>query len=230
MQPPVKTAPDAHAADDSGAARPVDPEPDNPPPPSGKVRATLDLLDGDRRLGDDDRHWLIERAEAALNIMPLKAGGEVRARLVGDDEMSRLHETYMGDPSTTDVLTFDLTEGVVPGGAALRAVSGVAPVNDLTGGTGVSPVSASPDAAHPLDVDLALCVDEADRHGALRSGRLREELLLYLIHGVLHCLGHDDADEASARRMHEREDEILRAIGVGDVYAPSHEGECGRAT
>jgi probable rRNA maturation factor len=71
-----------------------------------------------------------------------------------------------------------------------------------------------------LDVDILACVDEAQRRcGEFRHDRARE-LLLYIVHGVLHCLGHDDHDEDSARRMHEREDEILRAIGVGGVYAP----------
>ncbi len=74
-------------------------------------------------------------------------------------------------------------------------------------------------AGGALDVDLVLCLDEAERQAAARGHGVGEELLLYAVHGVLHCLGHDDHDEADAARMHAEEDRVLRAIGVGAVYS-----------
>jgi probable rRNA maturation factor len=70
-----------------------------------------------------------------------------------------------------------------------------------------------------LDVDILACRDEAARQAAERGHSVERELLLYIIHGVLHCLGHDDHDEAAAARMHAEEDRVLRAIGVGATYA-----------
>lgn len=70
-----------------------------------------------------------------------------------------------------------------------------------------------------LDVDLLLCADEAARQASGRGFTLERELLLYLVHGVLHCLGHDDHDEADAARMHAEEDRLLEAAGVGATYA-----------
>jgi probable rRNA maturation factor len=70
-----------------------------------------------------------------------------------------------------------------------------------------------------LDVDILACHDEAVRQAALRGHSPERELLLYTIHGILHCLGHDDHDEAAAARMHAEEDRILQAIGVGATYA-----------
>lgn len=70
-----------------------------------------------------------------------------------------------------------------------------------------------------LDADILVCLDEAERQARARGGRAERELLLYVVHGVLHCLGLDDRDEASASAMHRREDEVLTAIGVGPVYA-----------
>lgn len=72
-----------------------------------------------------------------------------------------------------------------------------------------------------LDVDLLVCVDEAARRAGEFGHGVGREILLYIVHGVLHCLGHDDHDEAQARHMHQEEDRILSAIGVGSVYAPS---------
>jgi len=70
-----------------------------------------------------------------------------------------------------------------------------------------------------IDADLLLCVDEAQRNAARLGIPVERELLLYLVHGVLHCAGYDDADEAGRARMHEREDEVLEAIGVGATFS-----------
>jgi len=70
----------------------------------------------------------------------------------------------------------------------------------------------------PLDVDLLVCLDEAERQAARRGIEVRREVLLYVVHGVLHCLGFDDHDEAASAEMHAKEDEVLAAIGVGATY------------
>jgi probable rRNA maturation factor len=134
---------------------------------------------------------------AAAAMAHLGGEGEVRVRVVADAEMAMAHERYSAVPGTTDVLTFDLSEGSSAAGA-------------------------------PLDVDILICVDEARRQAAARGVALEHELLLYTVHGVLHCLGEDDHDPEEARRMHEREDRVLGAIGVGPVYAAPERGE-GRA-
>jgi len=185
----------AEPTDDAGSARPADPEPDQPPQPAPCDNAqanppALDLLNAEKWLCEAEIRWLSEMSRRALRELkrgdPKVAGGEVRARLVGDTEMSRLHLEFLDDPATTDVLTFDHT-------------------ND-------------PNAA--LDVDLALCVDEARRQASAHNIELKHELLLYLVHGVLHCVGYDDRTPAESDRMHRREDDVLRAIGAGAVYTP----------
>lgn len=75
-----------------------------------------------------------------------------------------------------------------------------------------------------LDIDLLVCVDEAQRQSEELGHEVRSEVLLYIVHGVLHCMGHDDHDPGEARRMHEAEDALLEAIGVGAVFAPVREG------
>ena len=115
-------------------------------------------------------------------------GGEVRVRVVGDQEMAAAHERYSGVAGTTDVLTFNLAE-----------------------------------AGDGLDVDVLVCMDEAERQAGRRGHAVERELLLYVIHGVLHCLGHDDHDEAAAARMHAEEDRVLEAVGVGATYGRMEE-------
>jgi probable rRNA maturation factor len=75
----------------------------------------------------------------------------------------------------------------------------------------------------PAEADLLICADVAAREAGARGTTIWRELLLYAVHGMLHCAGHDDHTEADADLMHAREDAILAAIGVGRVYA-AHEG------
>lgn len=75
----------------------------------------------------------------------------------------------------------------------------------------------------PLRADIAVCFDEASRQAADRDHGPADELLLYAIHGLLHCCGHDDGDEASATAMHREEDRLLQAIGREPVYATGGE-------
>jgi probable rRNA maturation factor len=61
---------------------------------------------------------------------------------------------------------------------------------------------------------------------ALRQAKLRvhsseAEFALYIAHGLLHNFGFDDANETMARKMHEKEDEILQELGYGFVYNKS---------
>lgn len=95
---------------------------------------------------------------------------------------------------------------------------------DVAGTTDVLTFDASepgPDGRPVLDVDIMVCLDEARRQGASHGHAPERELLLYVVHGVLHCLGFDDHDEEAAAAMHRREDELLSAAGVGATYAPA---------
>lgn len=89
----------------------------------------------------------------------------------------------------------------------------------VAGTTDVLTFDLREDTTGPLDTDIMVCLDEAERCGRERGHAALRELLLYVIHGILHCLGHDDHEEAAFARMHAREDEVLEAIGVGRTFA-----------
>ncbi len=73
-------------------------------------------------------------------------------------------------------------------------------------------------AGDPLDTDLVVCVDEARRQADARGLTVEHELLLYIVHGILHCGEHDDHDPAAAALMHQTEDRVLAALGLGAAY------------
>lgn len=135
-----------------------------------------------------ERDRLADLARAA--IAQIGRGGEVRVLIVGDAEMADAHVRFSGVEGTTDVLTFDLSEGATARGGA-------------------------------LDVDILVCADEAGRQAAAHGHDRWRELLLYVLHGVLHCLGHDDHADEAFERMHAEEDRILTAIGVGPTFHAS---------
>lgn len=83
------------------------------------------------------------------------------------------------------------------------------------------------DGEGPLDTDLLVCLDEASRRGEEGGHEPVRELLLYVVHGMLHCMGHDDVTESGAAAMHEEEDRVLERIGVGATYARVRGGAAG---
>ena len=134
---------------------------------------------------------LIARA-VALTIARERAGAEWRVTvlLATEERMRQLNRDHGGEDAATDVLSFNHTEGWRQG-ALPRA-----------------------DAAPPgLDEgylgDIALCIAIARRQAADVGRTLEQELALLTVHGTLHLLGYDHAEEGEKRAMFARTDAIL---------------------
>ncbi len=94
------------------------PSPDEPPAASLAEPAVIDI---DVVAPIDTA--VLGRLSAALAaaLREMRVRGEVRLRLVGDEEMARAHVERCGAVGTTDVITFDLTAGAAAVGAPLDA-------------------------------------------------------------------------------------------------------------
>jgi probable rRNA maturation factor len=57
---------------------------------------------------------------------------------------------------------------------------------------------------------LIVCGEVAAEQARLRGLPAQEELMLYVVHGLLHLCGYDDLAVRAAARMHAREEELLR--------------------
>ena len=76
------------------------------------------------------------------------------------------------------------------------------------------------DAGHVgLVAQIVVCGDLAARQARLRGHSAARELMLYVVHGLLHLMGYDDTTARGAARMHAREDELLAAFGEGPAFA-----------
>lgn len=176
----------------SPSARADDPEPESIHPPESapievEVCFTLEVTD----TNPPTAGWIEQQLARALQVTGVRSGS-LSVTLIDDATMQRLHAEHCDDPTTTDVLTFDLRDE-----AAIA-----------TPGESIS----------HIDGDLVICRDEARRQAAARGHDTREELLLYAVHGLMHLLGEDDHDEADYQKMHEREDDLLTRLGLGPLF------------
>ena len=172
---------------------------------------SIELLDATRKVPADALTWIARNVDLAMRH--LGCTGDVRVRVVEDAEMAQAHEEFAGVPGTTDVLTFDLTD---------REEQGNPPAIDLE----LARLVNTPNP-YGIDTDILVCLDEANRQSQLNQVVNRgvgdpqgpeKELLLYVLHGILHCLGMDDHEELAFEAMHKVEDGVLAAIGVGPVF------------
>ncbi|MFP4354453.1 MAG: rRNA maturation RNase YbeY [Phycisphaerae bacterium] len=65
-----------------------------------------------------------------------------------------------------------------------------------------------------LAVQLLICGPVARQQAADHDQPITREILRYVAHGLLHQMGYDDQDAASAEVMHAREDELLEALAA----------------
>jgi probable rRNA maturation factor len=168
---------------------------------------TLDILDETRRLPEEALSWLIghsQRASRRLGVV-----GEIRIRIVDDTAMSAAHQEYMDIEGTTDILTFDRTDTQEHPRTSRLTLTDIQ--------------SGDPQSLTFVESDMLICLDEAVRQCTPHGYPSERELLLYVVHGLLHCLGFDDHEEAEYELMHSMEDAVLEGIGVGPVFHRARE-------
>lgn len=133
-----------------------------------------------------NRRWFRQIAQALLNDLPGSQPAELGVNLIGAAEMQRLNETFLRHAGSTDVLAFDYADH------ALR-------------------ITHHPAALHG---EIFLCVDEAIVQARRFRTTWQSELVRYLIHGVLHLLGHDDHHAVTRRKMKCEEDRLLKSLSA----------------
>ena len=75
----------------------------------------------------------------------------------------------------------------------------------------------------PLEGEVIVSVETAARQAEVYGWRVEDELLLYVIHGTLHLVGHDDHQADALSRMRACEREALLHFGLKPHYdGPEH--------
>ena len=69
----------------------------------------------------------------------------------------------------------------------------------------------------PLDGEVIVSAEMAQRMAGSYGWDVSAELLLYVIHGTLHLVGYDDASAADQAAMRRREAEVLGQLGIAKL-------------
>lgn len=168
----------------------------------------LDIEDHTGRLPPDGLDFLRSRVLAAAQFTGVT--GSLSVSIIVDQAMAAAHLKHSGISGTTDVLTFDLLQSTTHGS---NFSCNRSKTLELQGNKSVF-VSKSAN----VEAEILVCFDEAHRQCTKRKHLVEHEILLYIIHGLLHCIGFNDHDENNAAEMHKLEDAILTGIGVGPVF------------
>jgi probable rRNA maturation factor len=145
---------------------------------------------------------LCERAaRAALAHSPhtLLAGkrvtAEISVRLGDDEEVRALNAQYRGKDRPTNVLSFPMVQADLIEGLA-NSDDGEVLLGDIILAHGICAAEAA---------EKGVTVDEHATH--------------LVVHGTLHLLGYDHAEDAEAERMEQLERDALASLGIADPYA-----------
>ena len=109
---------------------------------------------------------------------------ELGITLVGAKAMARVNWQFLQHVGPTDVITFDHME-------KRKAESG---------------------KRKELHGELFVCVDEAVGQAKEFKSSWQSEVVRYVVHGVLHLLGHDDLKPALQRKMKQEENRQMRRL------------------
>jgi probable rRNA maturation factor len=125
------------------------------------------------------------------------ADAEVSLIFVDEEAITDLNGRFLGGNGPTDVLAFPIDDDHVPSGRQPDA-----------GGRG--PGSPGDPVDPPVVLgDVVVCPTVAAHQAPVHAGTVDAELALLVVHGVLHLLNYDHADEREAELMQRRERELL---------------------
>jgi probable rRNA maturation factor len=66
--------------------------------------------------------------------------------------------------------------------------------------------------------DIVLAYETIAKEARAQKKTMNHHLSHLLLHGLLHLLGYDHADEGDAKRMEKKEIKLLLAIGIANPY------------
>jgi probable rRNA maturation factor len=126
---------------------------------------------------------LKEITEALLTELQI-TDAELGINLVGAQEMTLVNETFLQHEGPTDVITFDHRNCKVRSAKCEVEIHG----------------------------ELFICVDVAIRQAKEFESSWQAEIVRYVVHGVLHLLGHDDLKPHLRRKMKREENRLVRRL------------------
>jgi probable rRNA maturation factor len=130
-----------------------------------------------------DEKSLVRLANFVLSQMRINQLSDLAITLVDEDVMAEYHLKFLDLPGPTDVMSFPMDELRPP-------KPGMMPPRGLLG-------------------DIVLCPTVAAKQAAEHQRSARIEMEYLLIHGMLHLLGYDHAEEDERKEMFALNDKLM---------------------
>jgi probable rRNA maturation factor len=145
----------------------------------------------------DTLRW-VRLAEAVLDADGVRGDAELSMLFVDEAAMAELNKRFLDREGPTDVLAFPIDDDVYEGGRLPDSLGPAGPADDF-----------EPSDLPRLLGDVVLCPAVARRNAPTHAGSYDDEMALLVVHGILHLLGMDHADNQEATLMERREQELL---------------------
>lgn len=130
---------------------------------------------------------IIHITRQILDLMHVRSAA-LSLVFVTDRKIRALNKAYLNRDHTTDVLAFDLSEDAV-------SYSKKKQISRLEGEIIISATTAAKNAVHFDSTPFG-------------------ELVLYIVHGILHLLGYDDHDLREKQKMKKKQEDIVRKLDI----------------
>ncbi len=140
---------------------------------------------------------------------------ELGVHLVAARAMARLNRAYLRQDGSTDVITFDYRAIVGPASRLPECKP-----TETRGGRKTHPARPAPVRGlirlevPTLHGDIFISVDDAVAHAHRYRTTWQEEIVRYLVHGILHLGGHDDMRPRARRKMKRDENHLVRELAL----------------
>jgi probable rRNA maturation factor len=129
-----------------------------------------------------------------------QADHELCIHLIGAPEMARINQQYLQHEGSTDVITFDHS---------------------------LEQLDSSSSSDHPeksktttrsrtkrIYGEIFICLDDTLAQARQFRTTWQSELTRYVVHGILHLLGHEDLKPAARRKMKQAENLLVRSLAA----------------
>ncbi len=151
----------------------------------------------------------LQRAERAVAMALSAAPGSAERQLGQAASTSNPAEQALGTPSSADVVV-RLVDDAESARLHGEHFADPTPTDVMTFPDG----SRDPASGRVQLGDLAIGIDVARRVAAARGRRSADEVVLYVLHGALHLLGHDDQTPDDLAAMWAEQRRILAEVGI----------------
>lgn len=140
------------------------------------------LIKNQQKIIKINRKKIREIIRKILQQLKIDEQVEVSILFTTDKFIKSLNKKYRGIDEPTDVLSFSLQEGIVKSPEVLG--------NRLLG-------------------DVIISTETAQRQADTLNHSVEKEVILLLIHGLLHLIGYDHIEEEDSKVMRQKEMELL---------------------